>query len=232
MGRKRSYTDESFIKAVKNNITIADILRELNLSVIGNNYKTIKEGVKRLNLDTSHWKGRKFLQGKFRACRKTLEEVMVENSSFDAGGLKRRLLREGILENKCQLCGLEKEWQGKPIVLRLDHINGINDDHRLENLRIICPNCDSQTDTFTGRNKKIRKAIENEKTCNICNVSVSKSNKSGLCGSCASKKSFGNLCIPTKEILIEEVEKSNYSAVGRKYSVSDNAIRKRIKSVK
>ena len=67
-------------------------------------------------------------------------------------GLRRRILREGILQNKCSICGIE-EWMGRPIVCELDHVNGNRHDHRLENLRLLCPNCHSQTDTYCGRNK-------------------------------------------------------------------------------
>ena len=66
--------------------------------------------------------------------------------------LKNRLLKENILENKCSICGID-EWQGKEISLQLDHIDGDNHNHRLENLRLVCPNCHSQTDTYCGKNK-------------------------------------------------------------------------------
>jgi hypothetical protein len=66
----------------------------------------------------------------------------------------RYRIKEGIKENRCELCGLTNTWNGKPIMLQMDHINGISDDHRLENLQILCPNCHSQTDTYCGRNIK------------------------------------------------------------------------------
>ena len=68
--------------------------------------------------------------------------------------LKRRLLTNGILKNECSICNLGNEWNGKPIVMRLDHINGDSTDHRKENLRMVCPNCDSQLLTYCG--KKIK----------------------------------------------------------------------------
>ena len=68
--------------------------------------------------------------------------------------LKKRLLRAGLLTNACAVCGIN-QWQGRPLVLELDHINGVSDDHRLENLRLLCPNCHSQTDTYCGRNIRI-----------------------------------------------------------------------------
>lgn len=79
--------------------------------------------------------------------------MLVPNSPASTSALRRRLIKEGILEARCHLCGLE-EWRGAAISLELDHINGVNDDHRLENLRLVCPNCHSQTETFRGRNNR------------------------------------------------------------------------------
>ena len=69
--------------------------------------------------------------------------------------VKRRLIEAGILKNVCDECGLA-EWRGKPLAIQIDHRNGIRDDHRVENLRMLCPNCHSQTETFAGRNVGIR----------------------------------------------------------------------------
>lgn len=66
--------------------------------------------------------------------------------------IKRRLLRADLLENRCQECGLT-EWLGERLTVQIDHINGVNDDYRLENLRMLCPNCHSQTDTYGRRNR-------------------------------------------------------------------------------
>lgn len=74
--------------------------------------------------------------------------------TYQTGKLKKRLIEEGLKENCCECCGLGLMWNGKPITLELDHINGISTDHREENLRLLCPNCHSQTDTFRGRNIK------------------------------------------------------------------------------
>ena len=82
--------------------------------------------------------------------RPVLELLAVAKSRAN---VKRRLLAVGLLENRCQECGLS-EWLGEPLTIQIDHINGLRDDHRLENLRMLCPNCHSQTDTYGQRNSK------------------------------------------------------------------------------
>jgi 5-methylcytosine-specific restriction endonuclease McrA len=82
------------------------------------------------------------------------EEIYVENSKFQRGHLKKRILESGLIPYECLECGLKGEWNCKKLVLRLDHINGVNNDHRDNNLRFLCPNCDSQQPTYAGRNVK------------------------------------------------------------------------------
>ena len=91
---------------------------------------------------------------KFNENRKfPTENILVENSSYARHNLKRRILEEKLIQYKCACCNLENEWNDKPIVLQLDHINGVNNDHRLENLRFLCPNCHSQQDTYAAKNR-------------------------------------------------------------------------------
>ena len=85
-----------------------------------------------------------------------IEELLVVGRRTQRGHLKRRLLREGLKDNRCELCGIS-EWEGKPINVQLHHKNGDGLDNRLENLELLCPNCHSQTDTYGGRNGHRRK---------------------------------------------------------------------------
>lgn len=180
---KRTWTDEQFIEAVKNNISIADTIRELGLVVGGANYKQVHLNVERLELDTSHWKGR----GHGKTCsylkpgqRRPLEDILVENSPHvSTNNLKTRLYKEGLLTDKCEICGLGPEWNGQPLVFALDHINGNNRDNRLKNLRLLCPNCDSQQPTF--RRPKTNRF---SRFCPDCGERVSYRSKSGYCKDC------------------------------------------------
>ena len=86
--------------------------------------------------------------------RKTNEEIFIENSTYARHNLKRRIINEKLLEQSCAECGIVNEWNNKKLVLQLDHINGKNNDNRLENLRFICPNCHSQTETFSCKKKR------------------------------------------------------------------------------
>lgn len=152
----KDYTVEQFVEAVKVSYSKAGVLKLLKLDVSGGNYKTVDNLVKKLQLDTTHWTGKGHLRGKKNDWAKpinTIEELLTENNTFQTFKLKQRLLKERLIENVCTECGI-KEWNGKTINMHLDHINGINNDHRLENLRMLCPNCHSQTDTYCGKNKK------------------------------------------------------------------------------
>lgn len=148
-------TDEELQNAVKNNTSIRQVLLSLNLNGTGSAYRVLKRRIKNLNLDTSHFTGKGYLKGKTHnwARKIPLKKILIKNSSYTSTtSLKNRLLKEGLLRDECYGCNLPPSWQGQPLTLQLDHINGQHDDHRLENLRLLCPNCHSQTPTFAGRN--------------------------------------------------------------------------------
>ena len=146
-------SDEEFKKIVAESYTYSDCLRALGLGTNGgSSTDTLKRRINELNCSIEHF-NRKGGNGRTSVYAKyTLAEILVKNSTYaNISKLKERLLRETDMEYKCAICGIV-EWLDKPLSLHLDHINGVNNDHRIENLRFLCPNCHSQTPTYAGKN--------------------------------------------------------------------------------
>jgi 5-methylcytosine-specific restriction endonuclease McrA len=149
--------DRKVATAAAQAFSAAQTLRILNLRPAGGNYATLYAAIKRLNIDVSHWTGQGHLRGRRHDwARKTpLNEVLCEDSRYLGGSckLKERLIAADLLLNHCAICKITA-WIDKPLQLHLDHINGKRRDNRLENLRLLCPNCHSQTETYCGKNKR------------------------------------------------------------------------------
>jgi len=138
-----------------------ETLAKLGLNPTGANYAGVRAHMRRLAIDDSHLLGQAYLRGGHHhwAPKAALAEVLVVDSRYTSTyHLKRRLIAAGLIAGRCAECGL-KEWRERPLSLVLDHINGSNRDHRIENLRLLCPNCHSQTSTFAGRNKGRRRIV-------------------------------------------------------------------------
>lgn len=226
-----TFTEEQFLIAVSENISIAGVLRQLNLKVAGGNYKTVNNLITKLQCNISHWKGMAHWKGITYEYRKhpsiiSLEDILIENSTYTSThSLKKRLIKESLLQNRCQICQISN-WQNKQLSLALDHINGINNDNRLENLRLLCPNCHSQTDTFAGKNtKKHYKLLPNlNKLCECGNIKYRAALKCKIC----SIKSKAKIEWPELNTLLDMVNSTSYSAASRKLGISRQAIRMHI----
>ena len=159
MPRKRSWTIEQLTAAVKNNYSMRATIQELGLIPTGGNYKSIKSYIKSLVLDNSHWTGQGHLKGKSHWWGKRTpdDEIFCRDSTYLGTGnaIKKRLVENHGFNYCCSATDCElSTWRGKSLALHLDHINGVRDDNRVDNLRLLCPNCHSQTPTYAGKNKK------------------------------------------------------------------------------
>lgn len=149
-------SDEEFKQIVANANSYSDCLRAIGLDTCGGSSTNIlKRRINELQCSTEHFsKKNNPAYKKSHGAKYTLDEILVENSSYsNLTRLKERLVREDRLEYKCSFCGNTGEWLGQKLSLQLDHINGKNNDNRIENLRFLCPNCHSMTETFAGKNK-------------------------------------------------------------------------------
>ena len=149
-------SDEQFVELLKKSSTISEVLFKLGYTVKGNSwgYSQVKRRMDDLNLDYSIFKGKSAVikTGSLNNVRK--EDILKENCKHQRTVLRRYVIKNNLIPYKCAICGCT-EWQGKTLSLELDHINGINNDNRLENLRFLCPNCHSQTSTYGSRNQQV-----------------------------------------------------------------------------
>jgi hypothetical protein len=224
------------VTAVRSSYSVAGVIRALGRAIVGTNYRLVKREIARLGLDTSHWKGGSPPHLQHRPERLSSKVVLVAGSNRPRALVRRVVLREGLIPYVCAECGLGPEWNGKPLVLRLDHKNGVRNDDRLENLRFMCPNCDAQSETFCGRNLKIKGRGETsvkKRPCGICHKNLTFRRR---CRSCASKDWHALEPQPTKivwppvEELRARLATTSFVALASELGVSDNAIRKHLRS--
>lgn len=159
---KDYYTKEHFEKVVKQSNSIAEVIRLLGLTS-HNNRQTVQKYIQLYGIVTNHFESQAERNKRIVHSNKIeLIDILVEGSTYKTSHLKERLYNDGLKDRCCELCGQGEIWNGKRMSLILDHINGVNNDNRLENLRIVCPNCNATLDTHCGKNKRVSTDTENK----------------------------------------------------------------------
>ncbi len=139
------YTLEELQEIVKNSNSMSEVCRQLGYSKSGDAFKLIRTYLEKFNIDTSHFQTTSRI-------KRTKENVFMKDSTADQKTLRKWYIEGDYTPYKCAICGLSPYWNGQPLTLILDHINGENHDNRLENLRWVCPNCNQQLPTTNGKN--------------------------------------------------------------------------------
>lgn len=190
-----------------------DLLRKIGLNPKGGNPATLKKIIEEYNLDETQLnKNRHNLYSQNSIIprmkrKKSMEDILSNKAPFYfSNQLLKRLIDEGYKTYKCEECGINT-WMGKPLVLQLDHIDGNHLNNSYENLKVLCPNCHSQTNTFAGKNTSRSKLNNTKKIIKI-------------------KNRISKTPPVTREELKELIRNNSMTEVGRQFGVTDNSIRK------
>jgi Zn finger protein HypA/HybF involved in hydrogenase expression len=147
---------ESLQKLLDNSCSFVEVLNNLGLSAHSGNHRTLQERIKHDNLNIEILAAKRKEKVKIINKRRqiNIEDIFTVNSNFSTKTVKSKVLQGNLIEYKCNNCGNNGRWNGEKLILQLEHKNGNSKDHRLENLCFLCPNCHSQTETFSGKNTK------------------------------------------------------------------------------
>lgn len=228
-----NYSKEKLEQIVNECLSMREVIDKIGYQThSGSNSRTVKMRLDKYNIDYSHFTHSSPI-------KRTEENIFIEHSSASQQTLRRWYIKGQYTPYICSICGQKPIWQGKELTLILDHINGINHDDRLENLRWVCPNCNQQLETTGFRGKKyitnnetnnisISKVqpLKNQKYCLECGKAISQN--ATRCVECSNKLREISLDLMpiTREELKDLIRTTPFTTIASQFGVSDNAIRK------
>jgi hypothetical protein len=237
VARGPRYSEEEASEAIAASLSWSEALRRLGMCHTGGANAVLRKYAAIWGISTDHFDPYAAVRGSGKRPRRPLEEILVEHSSFARNHLKERLYDAGLKQPICELCGQGELWRGRRMGLILDHVNGVSDDNRIENLRIVCPNCAATLDTHCARARKLVRA---SRQCGRCGAAfrpkyAAQRYCSRECGTRHERKvgprpGMRRVERPPYPQLVREVRALGYSGTGRRYGVSDNAVRKWMRS--
>ena len=156
--RRRTWTIEQLEAAVRGSTNYRSVLARLNLQPAGGNYSQLKKYIREYGLTTDHFTGQAWSRGRtlVRPPRRALADILTIDSDCGSHWLKQRLFAADVKQRRCEECGWARMAADGRVPVELDHINGDRRDNRLENLRVLCPNCHSLKPTHRGCNRRQR----------------------------------------------------------------------------
>lgn len=212
------YTIEELAEATKNSITLKEIIDKLGLRDHTFYRRQVKADIVKNNIDDSK------LDSPRTPARNTnilsLDDILNNKIYLGSHKLKIKLLKNNLISYECSECKLDS-WNNKPLSLQLDHIDGNRFNNNLTNLRLLCPNCHSQTETFSNKRAKIIKY------CAKCKKSISK--RALYCQKCAREENkIFKINWPPLTELVSMIENTSYKDTAKSLGVSDNSIKKHL----
>lgn len=238
-----SIPKEKLLELVETSNSIKELVGKIGLNnKSGSNDMTVKKCLEFHGID---WKplalkGIKNKGQDYTNLKVPASELFSSNSKHGRTVVRKRVIQENLIPYKCAICGQEPEWNGKPMPLILDHINGVRDDHRLDNLRFVCGNCNLQLDTTNGKNNTKRRKELREQLSEYMKANGRTGDGKGICPVCGGEMTYGakmcNKCLtkkkrdmspcPPKEQLAKDILTMSKVQISKKYGVSDKAVAK------